>query len=162
MRAADRPNLGIVLDSFHACARGNPIEPIAALPADNIALVQVADAPALQMDPLSLSRHYRCYPGQGDYPIVDYLDAIARAGYRGPVSLEIFNDQFRGASAAAIALDGMRSLRALGEALNAASRRARRSAASRFRRRRRRRPRSSASNSSNSRPAIPSAPRSSR
>ena len=30
------------------------------------------------MDPLSLSRHYRCYPGQGDYPIVDYLDA-ARA-----------------------------------------------------------------------------------
>ena len=23
------------------------------------------------MDPLSLSRHYRCYPGQGDYPIVD-------------------------------------------------------------------------------------------
>ena len=82
--------------------------------------MQVADAPALQMDPLSLSRHYRCYPGQGDYPIVDYLDAIADTGYRGPVSLEIFNDQFRGASAATIALDGMRSLRALGEQVNAA------------------------------------------
>ena len=71
------------------------------------------------MDPLSLSRHYRCYPGQGDYPIVDYLDAVTRAGYRGPLSLEIFNDQFRGASAAAIAVDGMRSLRAAGEALAA-------------------------------------------
>jgi 4-hydroxyphenylpyruvate dioxygenase len=79
----------------------------------------VADAPALIMDPLSLSRHYRCYPGQGDYPIVDYLDAVTRSGYRGPLSLEIFNDQFRGASAAAIAIDGMRSLRAAGEALAA-------------------------------------------
>src|SRR5271167_46450 len=119
VRAADRDNLGIVLDSFHICARGNPIEPIAALPGDRIALVQVADAPALVMDPLSLSRHYRCYPGQGDYPIVDYLDAVTRSGYRGPLSLEIFNDQFRGASAAAIAIDGMRSLRSAGEALAA-------------------------------------------
>jgi 4-hydroxyphenylpyruvate dioxygenase len=119
VRAADRDNLGIVLDSFHICVRGNPIEPIAALPADKIALVQVADAPALVMDPLSLSRHYRCYPGQGDYPIVDYLDAVTRSGYRGPLSLEIFNDQFRGASAAAIAVDGMRALRVTGEALAA-------------------------------------------
>jgi len=120
VRAADRPNLGIVLDSFHACARGNPLAPIAAIPAERIALVQVADAPALQMDPLSLSRHYRCYPGQGDYPIADYLDAVANAGYRGPVSLEIFNDQFRGAAASTIALDGVRSLRALGEQVNVA------------------------------------------
>ncbi len=119
VRAADRDNLGIVLDSFHICARGNPIEPIADLPAEMIALVQVADAPAIAMDPLSLSRHYRCYPGQGDYPIVDYLDAVTRSGYRGPLSLEIFNDQFRGASAAAVAIDGMRSLRASGEALAA-------------------------------------------
>jgi 4-hydroxyphenylpyruvate dioxygenase len=120
VRTADRPNLGIVLDSFHACVRGDPIAPMSVIPADRIALVQVADAPALQMDSLSLSRHYRCYPGQGDYPIVDYLEAILRTGYRGPVSLEIFNDQFRGASANTIALDGIRSLRALGEQLNAA------------------------------------------
>ena len=122
---ANRANLGIVLDSFHICVRRLPIAPIADLPGDKIALVQVADSPALQMDPMSLSRHYRCYPGQGDYPIVDYLDAVARAGYRGPVSLEIFNEQFRGASASAIAVDGMRSLLATGEAL--AQRRAARS-----------------------------------
>ena len=119
VRSANCPNLGIVLDSFHACVRGNELEPMSAIPPDRIALVQVADAPQLQMDPLSLSRHYRCYPGQGDYPVVEYLDAVTRAGYRGPVSLEIFNDQFRGASASAIALDGMRSLLALGENVNA-------------------------------------------
>lgn len=119
VRGASRDNLGVVLDSFHICARGNPIAPIAELPTDKIALVQVADAPALLMDPLSLSRHYRCYPGQGDYPIVDFLDAVMESRYRGPLSLEIFNDQFRGASPTSVAIDGMRSLRAAGEALGA-------------------------------------------
>jgi 4-hydroxyphenylpyruvate dioxygenase len=116
---ANRDNLGVVLDSFHICARGNPIEQIAKLPPDKIALVQLADAPALLMEPLALSRHYRCYPGQGDYPIVDFLDAVTQSGYRGPLSLEIFNDQFRGASPAGMAIDGMRSLRAASEALAA-------------------------------------------
>jgi len=66
--------------SLHICARGNPIAPIAGSPGERIALVQVADAPAPATDSLSLGRRYRCYPGQGDYPIVDYLDAAARAG----------------------------------------------------------------------------------
>jgi 4-hydroxyphenylpyruvate dioxygenase len=120
VRRADRPNLGVVLDSFHICVRNNPIEPIASIPGDRIALVQVADAPALVMDPLSLSRHHRCFPGQGDLPIAQFLDAVVGAGYRGPISLEIFNDQFRGASVSGIALDGMRSLELCGETLGRA------------------------------------------
>ena len=116
---ADRDNLGVVLDCFHICARKNPIEPIAALPGEKIALVEIADSPALEMDLKSLSRHYRCYPGQGDYPVADFLDAVLRSGYRGPISLETYSEQFRGASAASVALDGMRSLQATGEALSA-------------------------------------------
>ena len=118
VRRADRPNLGVVLDSFHAFVRKNPIAPMAEIPGDRIALVQVADAPGILMDPMSLSRHHRCFPGQGDWPITDFLDAAIGTGYNGPISLEIFNDQFRGAPAAAIARDGMRSLEVCGEALN--------------------------------------------
>lgn len=120
VRRADRPNLGIVLDSFHICVRNNPLDGIAAIPGDRIALVQVADAPALVMDPLSLSRHHRCFPGQGDLPIDAFLDVVLRSGYRGAVSLEIFNDQFRGASVSGIAVDGMRSLEVCGAALQRA------------------------------------------
>jgi 4-hydroxyphenylpyruvate dioxygenase len=119
VRTADRPNLGLVLDSYHICVRNNPIAPLADLPADKIALVQIADAPAILMDPMSLSRHHRCFPGQGDYPLDDFLEATIKSGYRGPLSLEVFNDQFRGAPASAIALDGMRSLQAAGERLDA-------------------------------------------
>ena len=118
VRRADRPNLGVVLDSFHAFVRKNPIAPMAQIPGDKIALVQVADAPGILMDPMSLSRHHRCFPGQGDWPITDFLEVTIGTGYNGPISLEIFNDQFRGAPAASIARDGMRSLEVCGEALN--------------------------------------------
>ncbi len=116
---ADRPNLGIVLDSFHICARKNPLEPIANLRPDRIALVQISDAPNVVMDVISMSRHHRCFPGQGDFPLVDYLDAVVHSGYRGHISLEVFNDQFRGAPATAVARDGMRSLLAAAEKLEA-------------------------------------------
>ncbi len=118
VRRADRPNLGVVLDSFHAFARKNPIAPMAEIPGDKIALVQVADAPGILMDHMSLSRHHRCFPGQGDWPIVDFLEVAIGTGYKGPISLEIFNDQFRGAPAPAIARDGMRALEVCGEELN--------------------------------------------
>ena len=110
VQRSDAANLGIVLDSFHICVRGNEIAPLAALPKERIALVQVADAPRIVMDPMALSRHHRCFPGQGDLPVADYLDAVLATGYDGPISLEIFNDQFRGAAPGVIALDGMRSL----------------------------------------------------
>ncbi len=119
VKRADRSNLGIVLDSFHIFARKNPIAPIEQIPGDRIALVQVADAPGILMDSMSLSRHHRCFPGQGDWPITDFLDLCINTGYRGAISLEIFNDQFRGAPAASIARDGMRSLQLCGEELDA-------------------------------------------
>lgn len=115
---ADRPNLGIVLDSFHICVNRNPIEPLAEIPAARIGLVQLSDAPGILMDAMALSRHHRCFPGQGDHPVSAFLDAVMKTGYRGPISLEAFNDQFRGAPAATIARDGMRSLQIAGENLN--------------------------------------------
>lgn len=118
VRRADCANLGIVLDSFHICIRHNSLEPIASIPADRIALVQLSDAPDVVMDSMSLSRHHRCFPGQGDLPLVNFFDAVIDSGYSGPISLEIFNDQFRGMPPGDIARDGMRSLLWLSERLD--------------------------------------------
>jgi 4-hydroxyphenylpyruvate dioxygenase len=52
-------------------------------------------------------------PGQGDFPLDDWAEAIRRIGYDGHWSLEIFNDRFRAGSASGVALDGYRSLRFL-------------------------------------------------
>jgi len=73
-------------------------------------LVQLADAPWLEMDVLSWSRHFRCFAAQGDLPLVDFMAAVVATGYQGDLSLEIFNDQFRAGSPRAVAVDGQRSL----------------------------------------------------
>ena len=115
VRRADHPAIGIILDSFHTLAPGFPVGPIAAIPGDRIFLVQLADAPQLDLDVLSWSRHFRCFPGQGNLPVGDFMKAIGSTGYMGPLSLEIFNDQFRAQSTKEVALDGMRSLLLLGD-----------------------------------------------
>jgi len=110
VRRADHPNVGLILDSFHTLARKIDVESIRAIPADRIFFVQLADAPAIQMDYLYLSRHFRNMPGEGDLPLIAFAGAVAQAGYTGPYSLEIFNDQFRGSNTAQTARDGYRSL----------------------------------------------------
>jgi 4-hydroxyphenylpyruvate dioxygenase len=110
VRRANHPAVGLVLDSFHIFARKTDLKPIRAIPGDRIFLVQLADAPLLDMDVLSWSRHFRCLPGQGDLPLLDFMEALQTTGYDGDLSLEIFNDQFRAGSPRSVAVDGHRSL----------------------------------------------------
>ena len=111
VRDVDHPALGLVLDSFHSLARRVPSSSIGDIRADKLFIVQVADAPALDMEYLGWSRHFRCMPGQGEFPLDDWADAIRRIGYAGYWSLEIFNDRFRAGSARGVATDGYRALR---------------------------------------------------
>ncbi|MBP1852966.1 bifunctional sugar phosphate isomerase/epimerase/4-hydroxyphenylpyruvate dioxygenase family protein [Rhizobium halophytocola] len=115
VRRADHPNIGLILDSFHTLSRKIDINSIRSIPKDKIFIVQLADAPLIDMDLLYWSRHFRNMPGEGDLPVADFTAAIADTGYDGYLSLEIFNDQFRGGSTREIAADGHRSLIYLGD-----------------------------------------------
>ncbi len=107
---AAHPALGLIVDSFHTLAIGDDPAGLAHLPGDRIFFVQLADAPLLTMDPLSWSRHYRNFPGQGGLDVAGFLRAVHASGYSGPLSLEVFNDEFRAAPARLTARDGLRSL----------------------------------------------------
>jgi len=110
VKAADHPALGVLLDSFHTLSiKGDP-SGIADIPGEKIFFVQMADAPVLAMDVLEWSRHFRCFPGQGEFDLAGFLAPILRSGYQGPLSLEIFNDGFRAAPTRSNAADGLRSL----------------------------------------------------
>ena len=113
VRDVDHPNIGLVLDAFHSLARRIPSASIGDIRPEKLFIVQVADAPLVEMDYLNWSRHFRCMPGQGDFPLAEYAAAIRRTGYDGYWSLEIFNDRFRMGSGSQIARDGLRSLRLL-------------------------------------------------
>lgn len=115
VRRADHPNIGLILDSFHSLARRIDPASILSIPGDRIFFVQLADAPLIEMDLLYWSRHFRNMPGEGDLDVLGFMKAIAQTGYDGAMSLEIFNDQFRGGSPRTISVDGHRSLVYLGD-----------------------------------------------
>jgi 4-hydroxyphenylpyruvate dioxygenase len=115
VRRAGHPNIGLILDSFHTLARKIDVNSIRSIPKEKIFIIQLADAPLIDMDLLYWSRHFRNMPGEGDLPVLDFMKAVAATGYDGYLSLEIFNDQFRGGSPTAIAVDGRRSLIYLGD-----------------------------------------------
>jgi 4-hydroxyphenylpyruvate dioxygenase len=110
------PALGTCLDSFHILSRGSDPRGIEDIPGERIFFLQLADAPVMAMDVLQWSRHHRCFPGQGGFDLPGFLGHVLATGYDGPLSLEVFNDHFRQADPARIAVDGQRSLLALQDA----------------------------------------------
>jgi 4-hydroxyphenylpyruvate dioxygenase len=117
VQAANHPAAGLIVDSFHTFAIEDDDAPIAQIPGDRIFFAQLADAPAMRLDPLSWSRHFRNFPGQGALPVTRFTRNLLASGYNGPISLEIFNDEFRAAPPRPTAIDAMRSLLLLEEEL---------------------------------------------
>ena len=110
VRRADHSNVGLIVDSFHTLGRKLDPNSLRSVPGDKIFFVQLADAPAIEMDLLYWSRHFRNMPGEGDLDVTGFMQAVMATGYSGPISLEIFNDMFRGGNTRQLARDGYRSL----------------------------------------------------
>lgn len=117
VETANHPHLGLVLDSFHTLAIEDDLSEIASIPGERIFIVQIADAPWMKLDVLSWSRHYRCFPGQGGFPLDQFVAEVVRTGYTGPLSLEVFSDEFRASPTRPTAVDGRRSLLYLEESV---------------------------------------------
>ena len=117
VRRAGHPALGLCLDSFHVLSRRDDPAGIRVVPGDRIFHVQLADAPRMGMDLVEWSRHHRLFPGLGSFDLTGFLGNVLTTGYDGPLSLEVFNDVYRQADPRHAAIDGMRSLLALQEAV---------------------------------------------
>ncbi|GAA4176217.1 bifunctional sugar phosphate isomerase/epimerase/4-hydroxyphenylpyruvate dioxygenase family protein [Gryllotalpicola koreensis] len=110
VRQVDHPALGVCVDSFHILSRGTDPAVLDDIPGEKILFCQLADAPRLQLDVLNWSRHHRVFPGEGDWDLADFVARVIAIGYRGPLSLEVFNDTFRQTSPERTAMDAYRSL----------------------------------------------------
>ncbi len=117
VETAAHPALGVCLDSFHVLARHTELDAIAEISADKLFFCQLADATDLAIDVRRWSRHHRCLPGQGTFDLVDFTSRVLRAGYDGPLSLEVFSDALQHADPDRVAHDARRSLAALEDQL---------------------------------------------
>jgi 2-keto-myo-inositol isomerase len=87
-----RPNVGLVLDTFHFFAGGSSVASIREVNPEKIFIVHINDverAPRRKMhDAL------RLFPGKGIIPLTSILRALKAIGYAGRFSVEIFRPQY--------------------------------------------------------------------
>lgn len=94
--AISAPNLGLVLDSWHWWMSGSPAAELASLTAEEIVSVDVNDAPT-GVPREQLGDRQRELPGAtGVIDLPQFLSALRRLGYDGPVRAEPF--EFPGSS----------------------------------------------------------------
>jgi sugar phosphate isomerase/epimerase len=98
---ADAPNLGIGIDSFHAFATRTSLEALDTLDPGKIFLVQLADFMWNEIksveERINTARHFRVFPGEGVHSeaLAELVMRLARLGYRGDYSFEVFNDDYQ-------------------------------------------------------------------
>ncbi|MFT3877962.1 MAG: sugar phosphate isomerase/epimerase [Propioniciclava sp.] len=103
----------LVLDTFHLLALGDGLADLAPIPVEGFGMVQVADAPLLELDVLQWSRNHRCFPGEGEFDLVKITESVLASGFDGLVSLEIFNPRYREQDPRPLAQRGADSLNLL-------------------------------------------------
>lgn len=92
VRATERKNLGLVIDSFHFYAGSSTIEMVEALDPNLLYVFHINDAENLPREQL-LDKH-RLLPGLGILPLRDLLAAFRKIGYDKVASVEIFRPEY--------------------------------------------------------------------
>jgi sugar phosphate isomerase/epimerase len=100
VEAADCPNLGLCIDSYHVFATSTPLDPLDDIDPDKIFFVQLADFMWSQVrtpeERRDTARTFRVFPGEGVHnaEIAELVRRLDRLGYRGDYSFEVFNDDY--------------------------------------------------------------------
>jgi sugar phosphate isomerase/epimerase len=98
---ADRTNLGLCVDSYHAIANGGEIKSAGDIDARKVFLVQLSDFLWQEVrskeERIETARHSRVFPGEGVHSdkVAEMVRQIDEMGYRGDYSFEVFNDDYR-------------------------------------------------------------------
>lgn len=92
VRTVERPNVGLVLDSFHFYAGGSNVEMIENLDPSLLYIFHINDAEDRPRDELE-DRH-RLLPGLGILPLKEILRAFRKIGFDKVASVEIFRPEY--------------------------------------------------------------------
>ena len=108
VRAVNRDNIGMVLDTFHFYAGGSKMDSIKNVDKEKIFIFHINDAENRPRDQLQDS--HRLFPGQGVIPLREIIAALNGIGYDGPVSLEMFRPEYWRLPAEEVAQKGMETI----------------------------------------------------
>jgi len=93
VRRADRPNGGVMLDTWHHFRSGHGAEALMKVPGAEIKAIQFNDAAAEPaQDIVNETMHGRLLPGEGAIDLVGILQALDASGCQAPIGVEVFSD----------------------------------------------------------------------
>lgn len=90
---ADHPDALIIPDTFHMYISEGGFEGLKLVRGESIAIFQFADAPGTK-SPDDLADEDRVFPGDGVLPLPDILKDLHNIGFKGCVSLELYNPDY--------------------------------------------------------------------
>jgi len=109
VRAVNRENIGLVLDTFHFHAGGSSVAAIGEVDPAKLFILHINDAEPLPK--AQLQDAHRLYPGEGVIPLAEILSGLKAIGYDGPVSLEMFRPAYWSLPPEEVAEKGFEAMR---------------------------------------------------
>jgi len=104
VQLADRPNGGLLVDSWHLFRSGSTLEELARIPGEKIMGVQVNDAPAEPEADLGAAMvNSRLVPGEGSFDLEGFFRTLADIGCTAPIGVECMSERLRAMPPAEVA-----------------------------------------------------------
>jgi sugar phosphate isomerase/epimerase len=96
VEGADAPNGGLALDTWHLGKLGVEPHELRRIPPRFLSWVELSDGPIAYADNrLDEVINRRRLPGEGEFPIRDYVAACREIGYAGPWGVEVLSEELR-------------------------------------------------------------------
>jgi 2-keto-myo-inositol isomerase len=104
---ANHPGAMIIPDTYHMHISGGGFNGLSLVHGKSIAIFQFADSPATPaLD--QLEDKHRVYPGDGVLPLPQVLRDLKKTGFKGCVSLELYNPDYWKQDLQQVAMTGLR------------------------------------------------------
>jgi sugar phosphate isomerase/epimerase len=93
---AAQPNGGVAIDTWHMSKLAITPEDMKRIPREYLLWVELSDGQYQNMeDPVDETVNHRKLPGEGEFPIPEYVEACTEAGYEGPWGVEVLSADLR-------------------------------------------------------------------
>jgi len=96
VKGANAPNGGLAIDTWHMSKLGIAPDDLRSVPARHLGWVELSDGHYRNMpDPVDETINHRELPGEGEFPIREYVAAVRDAGYAEPWGVEVLSQKLR-------------------------------------------------------------------
>jgi sugar phosphate isomerase/epimerase len=96
VQGAGMPNAAVAIDTWHMSKLGISPDDLRRIPEGLLGWFELSDGHYRNLpDPVDETVNHRALPGEGEFPIRDYVSAARDTGYGGPWGVEVLSEQLR-------------------------------------------------------------------